>query len=135
MSCASLQPPLSREAAPPQTPCILGAAPSRPPALREAAPPEPPAILGAPTLEPRATDRGYGRGLTTKPPCGGCGGGQPKQWPVTSLALGGCDSSRLGSRVPTWLAEAATADTVMSDQDMIMSDPDVIIEVMAEPDI
>ena len=40
---------------------------------------------------------------------GGRDSGRPKQWPVTSPVLGGCDSSRLGLRIPIWLAEAATA--------------------------
>ena len=52
---------------------------------------------------------GYCRGLTGKPAYGSYDSDGPKQWPVTTLVSGGCDSSRLGSRVPIWPAEAATA--------------------------
>ena len=78
------------------------------------------------TQTPVPFKRGYDRGLTTKPDPW-----KPRQWPTqamashkpgpwrlrqqptwlksSNLACGGCDSSRLGLRVPTWLAEAATA--------------------------
>ena len=38
-----------------------------------------------------------------------CESGRPKQWAVTSLVSGGCDSSRLSLSVPIWPADAATA--------------------------
>ena len=82
------------------------------------APPRPPAILGVCPQTPVKCERGYGQGLTAVRLRSDRGYGRgltavrprPDRGPTAVRPLpGGCDSSRLGSRGPIWLAEAATA--------------------------
>ena len=78
-------------------------------------PPDPLRFWGLRPQTPMKCERGYGSGLTTKPAFGSREGGRPKQWQVTNLVHGGCDSSRLDLRAPIWPAEAATAADLKGD--------------------
>ena len=81
-----------------------------PPASWGAAPPRPAAILGAAPQEPPVPfESSYGCGLTLNRADGGQDGGRARQGlTISRLIPGGCDSSRISLRVPTWLAEATT---------------------------